>query len=235
MVTELFGSPGLAPPGALPVQLQYKVLASETKEGQERERTYYEALGRFVQIFAEVERIVWLTLVSYVEARLEIAKIVLTAGKVAQCATHIKQIAAATNAPREKRHDLEFIFNQLGIINGVRDLILHYGATSIAEGKGTVSNAWKAKAEPQELPISADALLAMTDDLRKIIAHLAYRHLGQPRPKGALSLGVLDEVLARPWRYKFPEQTKKQSKKWEGQPIPKPHSKQPRQQRSSRE
>ena len=43
--------------GSWTAWLEYQV-ASQTKEGIERERAYYEALGRFVQIFAEVEKLV---------------------------------------------------------------------------------------------------------------------------------------------------------------------------------
>jgi hypothetical protein len=156
--------------GSRAALLEYQVPASETKEGIERERTYYEALGRFVQIFAEVEKLVWQTLVHYVGVSHEVAKIVLTAGKVDQCAKHIKQIVAATNVPKEKRDDLEFVLEQLWVINGRRDAILHYGATAIAEGRGMVSDAWKAKAEPKEFSISDTTLAEMTDDARKITA-----------------------------------------------------------------
>jgi hypothetical protein len=51
--------------GSRALWMQYQVPASETKEGIERERAYYEALGRFVQIFAEAEKLVWQTLVHY--------------------------------------------------------------------------------------------------------------------------------------------------------------------------
>jgi hypothetical protein len=144
--------------------LEYHVPASATKEGIERERAYYEALGRFVQIFAEVEKTVWQTLVRYVGVPTEVAKIVLTSGKVDQCATHIKQVAKAASAPKESQDDLEDILQQLGIINGARNDILHYGATEIAEGRGMVSDAWKAKSQPTEFPISPTALEEMAED-----------------------------------------------------------------------
>jgi hypothetical protein len=203
--------------GSRTAWLEYQVPASETKEGKERLQAYYEALGRFVQIFAEVEKLVWQTLVHYVGTSHEVAKIVLTAGKVDQCAKYIKQVAAAVNVPKEKRDDLELVLQQLGILNGVRDSILHYGATAIAEGRGTVSNAWKAKAEPTEFPISDTALAEMADDARQIIAHLAYRHLGRPWPRAASNIAFLEEVLQRPWQYKYPSQLNSQTKKAETQ------------------
>lgn len=214
------------------LRLQYQVPASETKEGIERERAYYEALGRFVQIFAEVEKLVWQTLVHYAGVSHEVAKIVLTAGKVDQCAKYIKQIAAAINVPKEKRDDLESILQQLGILNGVRDAILHYGARAIAEGRGTVSDAWKAKAEPKEFPISDTALTEMADDARQIIAHLAYRHLGRPWPRAAQNISFLEQVLQHPWRYKYPSPTNSRTKKRETPPDRKRGPKLPRQPQS---
>lgn len=214
--------------GSRTAWLEYQVPASQTKDGIERERAYYEALGRFVQRFAEVEKLVWQTLVHYVGTSSEVAKIVLTAGKVDQCATYIKQVAAAINAPKEKRDDLEFVLQQLGILNGRRDAILHYGATEIAEGRGTVSNAWKTKAQPKEFPISDAALTEMTDDIRKIIAHLTYHHLGPPRVSDAF----LAQVLLLPWRYKYPSERNSRTKKQEARPVRKRNPKLPRQPQS---
>jgi hypothetical protein len=218
--------------GSRAALLEYQVPASETKEGIERERAYYEALGRFVQIFAEVEKLIWQTLVHYVGTSHEVAKIVLTAGKVDQCATYIKQVAAANNSPKEKRDDLEFVLQQLGIINSRRDAILHYGATAIAEGRGTVSDAWKTKAEPKVFPISDIALTEMTDDARKIIAHLTERHLGRPQPPGGPDISSLEQVLRRAWRYKYHLQPKTRTKKVEAQPQRKRRPKLPRQPQS---
>lgn len=218
--------------GSRALWLQYQVPASETKEGIERERAYYEALGRFVQIFAEAEKLVWQTLVHYAGISHEVAKIVLTAGKIDQCATHIKQIAAAINAPKEKRDDLELVLQQLGIINGVRDAILHYGATAIAEGRGKVSDAWKAKSEPKEFPISDTALAEMADDARHIIAHLAYHHLGRPWPRAAQNISFLEQVLQRPWRYKHPSRPITRTKKVEAAPVRERRPKPPRQPQS---
>ena len=216
--------------GSRTAWLEYKV-ASQTKDGLERERAYYEALGRFVQIFAEVEKLVWQTLVHYVGTSHEVAKIVLTAGKVDQCAKHIKQIADAINAPKYKRDDLELVLQQLCILNGVRDHILHYGATAIAEGRGTVSNAWKAKAEPKEFQISDIALAEMADDARKIIAHLD-RHLGLPPPARASDISSLEQVLQRPWRYKYPSVPRSHTKKQEAPPARKRNPKLSRQPQS---
>jgi hypothetical protein len=216
-----FGEPfGTATFGA--PRITYTVSASDTIVGQELLRAYYEALGRFVQMFAEVERVVAETLWAYAETRPEIAKVIFAGVQSDTAANYIKAVAKVTNADTEALADLENVMQQFGTIRGVRNDILHHGASNIAEGKGIVSNAWKAKAEPTEFPISAEALQLMEADLRKIIAHLGYRHLGRPWPRGALGLHALQETLQRPWQYKHREQPRSQRKRAQSQQPRKP-------------
>ena len=227
------GPLGAAPIGAAPYRspFNYTVPASETKEGQERLRAYYEALGRFVQMFAEVEKLIAQTLWAYAGTKAEVAKIVFAGTQSDTAAGYIKAVAKATNTNDETLADLENVLQQFGIIRSIRNDILHYGANFIAEGRGLVSNAWKAKAEPTEFPISADALL-MERDLRKIIAHFGYRHLGRARPKSAFGHKILDDTLHSPWQYKHPSPLKSETKKREPQPDRKHGPKRPRQQQS---
>src|SRR5258706_12895823 len=148
------GSIGSTIGGSRAAWLEYHVPASATKEGMEHERAYYEALGRFVQLFAEVEKTVAQTLWAYAKTPPEVAKIIFSGSHLELSATHIKQLAAATNAPKTAQDDLKNALQQLGIITGARNDILHYGASDVAEGRATVSNAWKARAEPVVFPIS---------------------------------------------------------------------------------
>jgi len=195
----------------------YAVSASETKEGRENESSYYESLGRFVQMFADAEAVVAQTLWAYAGTKPEVSKIIFAGTQTDHGATYIKAIAKAINASADHQADLEDVFQQFGVIRGVRNDILHYGASGIAEGRATVSNAWKAKAEPTVFPISALALSDMTEDCRKITLRLAYGHLGRPRPKGQATLLMLVNILQSPWRYKHPAQQPSKTKK--GQPA----------------
>jgi hypothetical protein len=167
-------------------------------------------------MFAQVETALTFTLWHYAKTPPDIAKIIFSGDRVDNSSQYIKQIAEATNASQELRDDLTYIFDQLGIINGNRNHIVHYGAKSIAEGNGLVSNAFKAKGEPREFPVSPTALDDMTADLRKISFHLRYKHYSggelhtHSNPDGA---EVLNDVLRAPWRYKHPPQTKSRSTK----------------------
>lgn len=147
--------------------------------------------------------------------------------RIDQGSKYIKQLAEATGAPPDKRADLEDILQQTGIITGVRNDILHYGATSVAEGRAVVSNALKAKGEPTEFPVSPTVLDNMTADLRKIATHLNYKHLGRPMPRGALGQGLIWRAFESPWQYKHPSPPKTPPKKDEARPAPKRDPKQP--------
>ena len=67
--------------------LKYAVPPSETDEGRKNQQAYYEALGRFVQIFAEVERLVAQTLWAYAKTEQAVAKIVFSGTKIEQGST----------------------------------------------------------------------------------------------------------------------------------------------------
>jgi hypothetical protein len=188
----------------------YTVPASQTPEGQARLREYYEALGRFVDMFARAETALTLTLWHYAKTSPDIAKIVFAGTKIEQGSTYIKQVAAATGTPKELCDDLEDVLQQLGIINSARNSLLHYGAEpeSVAKGNAIVSDALRAKGEPTTFPISPTLLTQMTSDLHKIIGHLDLRHLGR-----AERYTVLGNPTLGAWQYKHPVPQSRRSKK----------------------
>jgi hypothetical protein len=200
----------------------YHISASETEQGKKRLDEYYVALGRFIDMFAQVEIEVNFTLWHYAKTSTEISKFIFSGDRIDNSAQYIKQIAEATKVAKALRNDLKDIFDQLGIISGNRNHIVHYGAQSIAEGKGMVSNAFKAKGDPKEFPISPIALEEMTTDLRKISFHLRYVHYSGSHLHMRSQAGDLDklnEILLSPWRYKHPPQKKSQSRKGAQRPT----------------
>lgn len=189
---------------------QHRIPASRTPDGQKRLREYYEALGRFVDIFSRVEAAIALTLWHYAKTTPEISKVVFAGTRVDLGSTYIKQMTKATGVSQDLRDDLEDVLQQLGIINSARNAILHYGAEpeSVAKGSAIISDALKAKDNPTTFPISPTLLDQMTSDLHKIIAHLNLRHLG--KTKGYTIAG---DPTHGAWQYKHPSQTKAQTKK----------------------
>jgi hypothetical protein len=185
------------------LRFPYIVPAAETEEGKKRLNDYYQALGRFVDMFARVETAVTLTLWHYAKTEPKLGKIIFTGSKIETYSTYIKQLSEATDTPKETRDDLTYVLQQLGIINGVRNFVLHYGAESVADGNAIVSNALKAKGEPTSFPISPTRLDQMTADLRKIISHLNYRHLKR-KSTGNDHWDDVRNVHYETWQYKHP-------------------------------
>ena len=213
---------GSRPFAALQDLFTYTVPASDTEEGKKRLSAYYEALGRFVDMFSRVETTVTLTLWHYAKTSPEIARVIFAGARMDLSSTFIKQLAETTGAPTDLQTDLAEVLQQASIINKVRNDILHYGANFVAEGAATVSNFIRAKGEPSSFPISPDLLADMTKDLSKIWSHLEYLHL---MPSKSFidetckeDIAVISEALSQiPWRYKHPAQPKERPKKAEGQ------------------
>jgi hypothetical protein len=173
-------------------------------------REYYEALGRFVDMFARAETAVALTLRHYAKTPPAVAKIVFAGTRTDPSSKFIRQIAQATGVSQELRDDLEEVLQHLTIINTVRNYVLHNGAEpeSVAQGRAIVSDALRAKGEPTTFPISPEVLRDMTSDLHKIIAHLDQSHFG--KTKGYTILG---DPRFDAWKYKHPVPPSKHSKK----------------------
>ena len=166
---------------------------------------YYEALGRFVDAFSEVEIAAARALWKYADVNQSTAKIVFSGTRADQGNRYIKEILEITKASVELREDFEDIAQQFGVISRVRNDVLHYGASGIAEGKGLVSNESRAKSTPRTFAISPGDLKKMTADLRKILFRLNYVHIGRPLPRSRSIREELNQVLRAPWQYKFVE------------------------------
>lgn len=222
------------PISMIPDRFSYTIPPPQTEEGNKRLSDYYEALGRFVDIFSRLETAIALTLWHYAKTSPDIAKIIFTGAKIVEGSAYIKQLAKAANVIQDLQDDLQFVLQQVGDINTARNFILHYGAESVAEGNAIVSNVLKAKGEPTSFPISPTILDQMTSDIGKIIIHLNHQHLRQLIPGEFLVKGALYDVLHAPWQYKHPVQPKERSKTANGRQPRKRGPKPPRPPRPSR-
>jgi hypothetical protein len=117
---------------------------------------------------------------------------------------HLGRLAEIRKIEPAEWLQLEPVLRQLGIVNKLRNLILHYGTDNIAEGRGLVSNAKRALTIERvtPYPISPQILKDMTTDLSKIYLHLAVRHMGRQPLRGKHP--YIEKVLAASWRYKPP-------------------------------
>src|SRR5580693_150163 len=183
---------------------RYQVPAAETEEGKGRVAEYHAALGRFVDRFAEVENALPFVLRHYAKLPTATARALLSGVRVDQMKGLLNRLAEVGLLPTAEWADLEPTLQQLGVINGRRNDILHHGAESVAEGRAFVTNALMAHTEERitSFTISPEILDDMTADLRKIMIHLLTRHAGRPEMKAQANRDWVASVLRQPWRYK---------------------------------
>lgn len=176
--------------------------AAETKEGRKRLKAYRLALGSFIDAFAKAEIAMHYVLRYYTKTEDIIARAVFSGVRTDVAADHLRRLAAAKLIDPDEWKELEPILAQLKLIGGRRNIILHYGASDIAEGRGIATDAIMAvtQGKAKSFPVSPDILDDMTHDARKIFLHLVIRHAGRRTPRGRHP--DLIEVLEAPWRYK---------------------------------
>jgi hypothetical protein len=182
----------------------YHIPAADTPEGKERIRAYYEALGQFAAMYAETEAVMQRVLWHYAKTPSAISRSVFSGTRIRQGCTFIRRICEATSVSDAIQKELDYLFKQLNDITNARDWILHYGARSVAEGRGIVTNAPIAHtvARVTTFPISTDILGDMTADLHKIILYLMARHGGRMVPRGLVGWQPVETIVqGEPWRY----------------------------------
>jgi len=187
--------------------------ASETKEGRARLKAYRLALGTFIEMFAKVEMAMHFTLRNYTKTDTGIARAVFSGVRAHAAADHLRRLAEIKVIGEGDWKALCPLLSQLQLINGRRNIILHYGAEKIAEGQGFATDALIALTldSVRSFPISPTILRDMTHDLKKIFIHLYVDHLGRPPLRGRHP--SLTRVLLAAWRYKPPPSPRKKSQK----------------------
>jgi hypothetical protein len=124
---------------------------------------------------------------------------------------HLRRLASIGVITKTEWEQLEPITKQLKSISDVRNTVLHYGASNVAEGSGFVPDAIMALTADRAkvFPISPEILDDMAQDLGKIFLHLVTRHMGRPALRGKHP--KLERVLNAAWRYTPPRQGRNRS------------------------
>lgn len=146
------------------------------KHRLDEQHTYFEALGRFVQTFAETEIGIAMTLRTLAGVTKPVARAIFSGVRVETAMSFINRIMEVTSTSQPMRDDFQYAFTQLGHINQARNQILHYGVdlgfTSDGEyvlqaSDMIVSNKGFALTEDRirETPISGEILDNMIHDL----------------------------------------------------------------------
>jgi len=180
---------------------------------EEPYREYWAELGRFIHQFSETEREMQILLRHFSNMPDKIAAVLLAGEKVDQAISKVSRILDATENVHAKSR-LEPVFQQLGVINGVRNNIVHWGATA-CDGALWVSNKHLKPLPTREVEytVSVDALRRMTIDLFKIDMHISWEiHLSEPGGSVEIYQKVFQRVLEAAWRYKPPVRPTHKSK-----------------------
>jgi len=178
----------------------------------EKEAAYYEALGRFIGAFAEMETAMALTFWRFARSPTEIARAVFSGVRAKEAGDQCHRIMEAIGVPAPDIAAFKVLTDQMGALNKARNDIVHYGAAAIGSESAYVTNALKAHVEKKvnEFPVSPEILAKMQHDAVKITCHLEYEYLGRDWPKSPLGQMTLQRVLQSPWLYKHqPRQPKR--------------------------
>ncbi len=176
---------------------------------------YWARLGRFIHEFSAIERGMQSLLRIVVGVSDPIGGAVFS-GVKAHDAMSLVNRACEAKEDEATKAELKPCFDQLGIINGVRNNIVHWGATA-AEGEFLVSNRFLAHAEERvrEYRVSEQDLLGMTVDLIKIGTHigLVALRLSGERINDQLYDRMVKQVVEASWLYTPPQQQPPQKPK----------------------
>ena len=105
--------------------------------------------------------------------------------------------------------DIKYVFAQLGIINGVRNRLTHYGASPLDADEKVITNASRARSKETlfKISVSVTELKKMNTDIGRIVillVHLQIRINRYPDPTVAVDFAERRKQL--PWLYKSPLQ-----------------------------
>lgn len=128
---------------------------------------YFEALGRLIHEFAQVEAVGQSLLFYYAGVPDIVGKALFSGVRLDSAKDPINRIIDAVELPPQKKANLKFAFDQLGKISSKRNNIMHFGAVYDGERGFVVSNSRSAHIETKinEFAVKASDLNDMISDL----------------------------------------------------------------------
>jgi hypothetical protein len=185
------------------------VRASGMSDTSDATAAFFQALGRFLTRFSEIEALMQTTLWSLAGVPQPTAQAVFSGVRTEGAMQFINRIAAAEEWNTYRREELQYVFTQLGLINKLRNNILHYGAEQEGPDAWVVTNKQFVHV-PENVSrtiISPTTLEHARHDLDKVETHLTYLLLATSHIPGP-DRDQIESVLQRPWRYKPPQQVR---------------------------
>ncbi len=188
-------------------------------------KDYWAELGRFIHHFSGAEFALVQLLGSHMRLSKEEAGAIFSGLRTSDAKDHTNRLLDA-QGKSDLKAMLERHFAQIGVISGIRNNIVHWGAhhdggPDLITADLLVSNAYlhPRPSQLKEYRISATDLRNMTDDLA--IITIAFGLLSEPIKMDA----EWKEFIGRPWLYKPPQQSpppKEKLGRGKGQPPPPP-------------
>ncbi len=176
---------------------------------------YLLALGRFVSTFSQVEMMLQHVLWKFSKTAEPTAQAVFSGVRPETAMQFITRIAAAQKWKAKRKEEIEYVFSQLGMINKLRNDLLHYGASMEDELTDTwlITNARFVHIPEriQELRITPQLLLDAQADLAQILIRLIF--LAWSRNMPTETRAVFRELREGAWRYKPPQRDQPVRKK----------------------
>jgi hypothetical protein len=162
-------------------------------------------LGRFVLAYAQVEGYLRKSLYFHGQISETVSKIVLSGIRSEDAISYLKKLLKASNLDAQILTDYMEVFEHIGPIKEVRNLLLHSGIEVFGLGF-VVTNASK-MLNPEDatiIPVSHKVFEQMTADLDKMTAMLINNLLRLEAPPS--SDFALDRLARGPWLYIPPPQ-----------------------------
>jgi hypothetical protein len=159
---------------------------------------YFAALGEFIHIFSETERLMQEAVRHYARTPQKIGRAIFSGSRAKDCADHINRILDATEQAGAKAQ-LQDAFAQLGHIIAARNSIVHWGAKMLP-------NLTVVPKKVRTYAASPDDLARMKADLFKIGMHIKVAMAGGIEGVPLSGHRLIIKVLEGAWLYKPPPQ-----------------------------
>lgn len=165
---------------------------------------YFDALGRFVDLFALAETAVQLAFWHHAKLDHDVARALLGGTRSEEVLNRLSRLTEVGKLDAAIFVNLKPILDQYNSINKIRNNILHYGSQTKVDGRRIISDWMRALTHERTVSFQiTNALLEdMSADLKKIIALLHTQHMGRPPLRG--NHPELDALLRGPWQHKSP-------------------------------
>ena len=165
---------------------------------------FYISLGRFLHQYSLLENVMLSVLISVSGVTHSVGKSIYSETRVGAAKKFINRILDLTGNSFLKEQ-LKPYFDQIGLINSMRDEILHYGAVYDHSRNALIVSNERVAHTPDKLKqIAVDPKLLedLTHDTTRAYCGLIICIAGHSSSPEALA--YLQSVVASPWRYKQP-------------------------------